>query len=394
MREETRLIHGDARPHADFPTLTAPVHRASTIVFPTVQSFLDRHQQFYDGYSYALYGHPASRELEARIADLEEGVRAVAVPSGLSAITLVNLAFLESGDHVLVPDTVYSPARNVCGGLLSGLGIETTYYDPNETGCVADLIRPETRLIWVESPGSMTMEIQDLPAIAAAARARGVTVAVDNTWASPLFHKPLTLGADLSVQAVSKHIGGHADLILGVVTAADETIFRKLKDTSRNLGLGVSPDDCWLALRGLGTLSARLARQSESALQIATWLSEHPAVERVLYPALASDPGYALWRRDFTGASGVFSVLLRPASADAVAAAIEGLRFFRIGASWGGLHSLVAPSDPRGIRTVQPWTADGQLVRLSIGLEHPDDLIADLERGLATITEANIAEVS
>lgn len=382
MQDETLLLHTDIG-ELPFRALTPIVHRASTIVFPTVEAFLSRQDQFYDGYSYGLYNHPASRHLAQHIAALEGGARTLVTPSGMASITLVNLAVLRPGDHVLLPDPVYAPARVAADKFLASLGVAATFYEPGIGGDIETLLRPQTRLVWVESPASFTMEVQDLPAIARAVRGRGVLVAVDGTWASPLGFKALRHGADFAVQALSKHIGGHSDLLLGSVTVATEELYRRLKDTSKFLGLGASADDCFLAQRGLGTLAARLERQTASALRIAGWLQQHPHVERVLYPLLPDDPGHALWRRDFQGGSGVFSAVLSPAGANHLAAFLEQLRLFRIGASWGGLHSLVAPVRLDGARTISPWTESGPLVRFSIGLEHPDDLIKDIEDGLA-----------
>ncbi|GAA4130533.1 cystathionine beta-lyase [Aminobacter aganoensis] len=381
MRDETRLLH-TAVDDLPFNALTPTVHRASTIVFPTVESFLSRHTRFYDGYSYGLYGHPASRNLAAQIAALEGGVRSLIVPSGMAAIMVTNLALLRAGDHVLLPDPVYGPSRSSAKQFMSGLGVEASFYDPLCGVGIAALMRPNTRLVWVESPASFTMEVQDLPAIAQAAHAHGALVAVDGTWASPLGFKALSHGADIAMQALSKHVGGHSDLLLGSVTVASEELFRRIKDASRFLGLGVSPEDCFLALRGLGTLAARLERQTASALKIAARLAEHPGVARVIYPPLPGDAGHALWRRDFQGGCGVFSVVLQPRAENRLAACVDGLRLFHIGASWGGLHSLVAPVQIEGTRTVSPWRDRGPLVRFSIGMEHPDDLLEDIELGL------------
>jgi cystathionine beta-lyase len=381
MHDETRLLHLDSDDEP-FRALTTPIHRASTLIFPTVEDFLARHTRFYDGYSYGLYGHPASRALARQMAALEGGSRALILPSGMAAISVVDLAILRPGDHVLLPDAVYAPARSAAERFLSALGVTPTFYDPLAGAGIAELFQPTTRLVWVESPASFTMEVQDVPAIATAAQAHGVLVAADCTWASPLGFKALHHGADVAVQALSKHVGGHSDLILGSVTVDDEALFRRIKDASRYLGVGVSPDDCFLAQRGLGTLATRLERQTASAMKIAAALNGHPCVERVLFPPLPDDRGHNLWRRDFTGASGVFSVVLEPHGDTALAAFLEHMRLFRIGASWGGLHSLVAPARLDGSRSVVPWQAAGPVVRFSIGLEHPDDLVEDILEGL------------
>lgn len=382
MQDETLLLHTEIG-DLPFRALTPVVHRASTIVFPTVAAFLARQEQFYDGYSYGLYSHPASRHLAQHIAALEGGARTLITPSGMASISVVNLAVLRSGDHVLLPDPVYAPARAAADKFLSGIGVTASYYDPAIGNGIAQLLRPATRLIWVESPASFTMEVQDLPAIIKAARAHGALVAVDGTWASPLGLKALRHGADFAVQALSKHVSGHSDLLLGSVTVTSEDLYRRLKDTAKFLGLGAAPDDCFLAQRGLGTLATRLERQTASAMKIAQWLARHSEVDRILYPLLPDDPGHALWRRDFLGGSGVFTAVLKPRSDGDFACFLEQLRLFRIGASWGGLHSLVAPVRLDSARSVKPWPKSGPLVRFSIGLEHPDDLMTDIEDGLA-----------
>jgi cysteine-S-conjugate beta-lyase len=387
MELATRILHPAPIEEAAFDGLSAPLVRASTLVFRDVRSFLSRGDRFFDGYSYALYGHPASRELERRIAALEGAVRAIAVPSGLCAISLVNLSMLASGDQVLVPDSVYSPARVACDEMLASFGIRATYYDPVDLSVAIAECGEEIKLIWVESPGSLTMEMQDLPAICALAKQRGVKVAVDNTWASPLNHRPIELGADISIQAISKHVGGHSDLILGTVATAKETDFRVIKTRARHLGLGVSPDDCWLALRGLETLAVRLQRQERTALELALWLDAHPSVSKVLFPALPVDDGHDLWRRDFHGACGVFSVVLMDTSIDAASAFIERLKLFKIGASWGGTRSLIAPSDPSQHRTAT-CRPHGLIIRISVGLEDTADLIADLDQALSVLSIA------
>lgn len=381
MHHRTLLLQNEID-DTPFPSLAQPVHRGSTLVFPTVESFLARHNNFYDGYSYGLYGHPASRALAAQIAALEGGSHCVITPSGMSAIMLINLAVLSHGDHVLLPDNVYAPSRDAAGAFLAQLGIEAEFYDPQIGGGIIGQFRPNTRLVWLESPGSFTMEVQDAPAIVAAAHAHGAQVASDGTWASPIGFKALGHGIDYSVQALSKYVSGHSDILMGSVSVGDEAKFRRLKDTSRSLGLGVSPDDCYLTLRGLGTLSIRLERIAASALQICQQLQSVAGVAQVLYPPLATDPGHALWQRDFEGAGGVFSLVLEPSGSENLAAFLEEFKLIRIGASWGGLHTLVAPARLENIRTIRPWTAPGPVVRFSIGLEDTEDLLADIKSGL------------
>ncbi|MCB1465992.1 MAG: PLP-dependent transferase [Rhizobiaceae bacterium] len=380
MKRDTELLHieiGDL----PFSALTVPVHRGSTIIFDTVEAFNERHQAFYDGYAYGLYGHPALRALEKAIAALEGGEKAVITPSGMAAITLVNLTVLRAGDAVLIPASAYAPARQAAETLLRQLGIEVDFYAPDAE--VAELIGSRTRLVWVESPGSFGMEMQNVPAIVAAAHAAGAEVAADATWASPLGFQALSLGVDYAVQALSKHISGHSDVLMGSVAVSDETRFRQLKDRMKTLGYGVSPDDCYLTLRGLGTLSVRMARQSATALDLAQWLQGREGVERVLHPALRDDPGHAIWARDFTGAGSVFSIVLDARHSGNLASFLEKLSIFRIGASWGGLHSLVAPADMRALHGRQDWATVGPIVRISVGLEAAQDLRDDLEVGLS-----------
>jgi cystathionine beta-lyase len=389
MREpsdQTKLIHSDYAPPEGFSGLSTPVHHASTVLFSSVKAFRERRIHVYDGYVYGLTGTPTTMTLAARIAQLEGGHRSVLAPSGLSAITVVYLALLKQGDHVLVPDNVYGPSRELCRKLLAGMGIETTFYDPLAGSAIATALRDNTKLLWVEAPGSITMEVPDVPAIAAAAHARGALVAIDNTWSAGLYFKPFTKGCDISVQAVTKYIGGHADLMMGAITAKDEALYRRLKDMAGVLGLGAAPEDCFLALRGLPTMAARLRQHQASALTIATWLAERSEVKWVLHPAFEDCPGHAIWKRDFTGSSGLFSIVLREQfGAPDVERMVDQLRYFKIGASWGGPVSLALLLQPRDMRSATTWTEPGQLVRFNIGLEDPEDLLADLESGLARL---------
>lgn len=384
----TRLVHSDYTPPEGFAALTTPIHHASTVVFPSVQAYRSRGERQYEGYMYGLTGTPTTMTLAQRIADLEGGHRCVLTPSGLSAIALVYLACLTRGDHVLVPDNVYAPSRELTRKLLAGIGIECSFYDPLAGADIASAMRDNTRLVWMESPGSITMEVQDVSAIAAAAHARGALAAIDNTWSAGLFFKPFDQGCDFSLQAVTKYIGGHADLLLGAVTAKDEALYRRVKNMASVLGLGAAPDDCFLALRGVPTLAARLRQHGQSALAIGEWLKTRPEVKRVLHPALPDCPGHAIWQRDFSGASGLFSIVLREEFPQAaVDRMIDNLRYFKIGASWGGPVSLALPLDPRSIRSAVPWRETGSLVRLNIGLEDPADLMADLQAGLELLKD-------
>jgi cystathionine beta-lyase len=310
-------------------------------------------------------------------------------PSGLAAISLALLAAVGSGDHLLVSDSVYQPTRTLCDTVLKRLGVETTYYDPLIGRGIGTLFKPNTRAVFVEAPGSQSFEMQDIPAIAAKAHAHGALVVMDNTWATPLYFRALDAGVDLSIQAGTKYIGGHADLMIGMVSA-NAAAWRRLRETVGTLGLCVGPDDMFLALRGLRTLGVRLARHQESGLRVARWLAERPEVLRVLYPALESDPGHAIWRRDFSGACGLFAIVLKPAVPEAaVRAFLNALRLFGLGYSWGGFESLVIPFDCSGYRTATKWAPGGPALRFHVGLEDVDDLIADLERGFTALAAAS-----
>lgn len=377
---------------AAFRSLAPAVHRGSTVVFGSVAEYAGRRDRFYDGYSYGLYGTPTSRDLERRIAALEGAARSFVVPSGMAAIALVTLAVAGAGGaHVLFPDSAYDPVRTMASTLLSPLGVEAGFYDPLAAGGVARCINAATRLVWVESPGSVTMEVQDIPAIAAAARDAGALVAADATWATPLRCRALDLGADFAVNALSKYLNGHSDVLMGAVSVRDEALYRRLRDVARALGHGVSPDDCALVTRGLETLEVRLDRAEATGLRLARWLGRRPEVAAVLHPALPSCPGHAIWRRDFRGASGVFSVVLQPGARARLAAAVGALRHFAIGASWGGTRSLVAPIDPPPLRTAVPWPASaGPILRFSAGLEDPALLEADLAHAFGLLDHAPI----
>ncbi|MBX6321183.1 MAG: cystathionine beta-lyase [Rhodospirillaceae bacterium] len=387
LKDDTLLTHAGNHPRDNFGIVNPPVYRASTVLFPSVAAYekaqLDRFAQV----TYGRYGTPTTFAFEEAVTALEGGGRAVTLPSGMAAVVAALLAFLKSGDHLLMVDSVYSPVRTACDRMLAGFGIETTYYDPR-TEDIAGLIRPNTRVVYAEAPGSLTFEMQDIPAIVAAAHARGAVVLMDNTWATPLFFKALRHGVDAVIHAATKYIAGHADVMLGVVVAREEH-WRRIKTMAHALGHGAAPDDCYLALRGLRTLGVRLARHQANALEIARWLEQRPEVERVLYPALPSDPGHALWRRDFTGASGLFSLLLKPCPRAAVEAMLDGMRLFGMGASWGGYESLILPVHPEAVRTARPWTESGPLLRLHIGLEDPGDLRADLAQGFKRLRAAS-----
>lgn len=359
-----------------------PVVRASTILFEDVEKLLEVHGRRADSsfVSYGRNGTETTFSLEHAFAELEGGEGCVAVGSGLAAITVALLSQVRQGDHVLVSDSVYAPTRKLCDGMLQRFGVETTYYDPAVGAGIAELIRPNTRVIFLESPGSLTFELQDTPAITEVARARRVTTIMDNTWATPLFFQPLAHGVDISVHAGTKYVVGHSDAMLGLVVTSGE-FHEAVRLQAHELGHGVGPDDAWLGLRGLRTLAVRLSQHQENALEVARWLNQCPEVARVLHPALPDHPDHAIWKRDFQGSSGLFGVELRPVSADAVAAMLNDLQYFGLGYSWGGYESLAIPTFPQKLRSAVPWNAEGPLLRLHVGLEDPADLIADLEAG-------------
>ena len=371
-KPDTKVVSAGRMSKDHFGAVNTPVYRASTILFPDLASMAPGKQ----AYTYGRRGTPTSKSLEDAIAELEGGAQVVLTPSGLNAVTTAILSVIASGDHLLVTDSVYGPTRQFCDTTLKRLGVETSYYAP--TADITPLLRPNTRAVFCESPGSLTFEVQDIPTIAKAAHAGGASVLMDNTWATPLLFDAHGHGVDLSIQAGTKYLGGHADVNIGTVSANEAHAVR-LKETHGNMGLAASGDDCFLALRGLRTMAVRLKRHQETALKLTDWLAKRPEVVRVLYPALPSDPGYALWKRDFKGASGLFAFELKPVPESAVAALVEGLHHFGIGYSWGGFESLILPSHIH--RTAEAFDAKGPLIRIHAGLEDAEDLIADLEQG-------------
>jgi cystathionine beta-lyase len=390
MKDETRMVHSGRNPAQHQGIVNPPVYRASTILYPTLEQFKRRYEgdAKYRKIRYGAYGLPTTYALADTVAELEGGCGAAVTSSGLAAVTLAITAFVKQGDHVLMVDSVYSPTRQFCDSVLKRFGVQTTYYDPSIGGRIADSIRPETRLVFTESPGSLTFEVQDIPAISAAAHKRDVLVLMDNTWGTPLFFKPFEHGVDVSIQAGTKYIAGHSDLVIGIITAKTEDLFRKIKDATMGFGDIAGPEDCYLALRGLRSMGARLHRQQESALAVARWMQNRPEVKRVLYPPLPEDPGHLLWKRDFTGACSLFGVILRTDSEEAIARMLDQYRYFKIGASWGGYESLVMPANPEKIRTEVPWSEKGYMLRFHIGLEDIDDLITDLQDGFDRLNRA------
>jgi cystathionine beta-lyase len=389
MKRSTKLAHRGRRAAVSPRTVNLPVARASTVVFESMAD-MESVQRRFDADevvpTYGIANMPLRAAFEELMVEIEGGHRACTYPSGLAALAAAIMAAVSAGDHLLVTDAVYGPTRRFCDRTLARFGVETTYYDPLAGEGIAELMRPNTRAVYLESPGSLTFEVQDFPAIARVARGRGAAVIHDNTWATGLFFPSFEHGADLVIQAATKYPGGHSDVLLGAVVA-NERWWPRLRDVSRDLGQTASPDDLFLALRGLRTLDVRLRQHQASALEIARALESHPAVRRVLHPALPSDPGHALWKRDFRGATGLFALELEPAPRERVAEFIDALELFSLGYSWGGFESLVVPAHVQHARTVRRWTG-GPLVRLQIGLEDPADLLADLQRGLQRLRPA------
>lgn len=388
-RPATILAHAGRHPRENHGMVNPPVYHTSTVLWPTVAAMDASHAGFEHGvYSYGRVGTPTSEAFEDAVTALEGGHGTVAVSSGLAAVNVALTAFVKAGDHVLVTDSAYGPTRRYADAVLARFGVEVEYYDPLAGAGIEALFRGNTRLVYLESPGSLTFEVQDVPAIAAAARSRGILTALDNTWATPLGFDAFGHGVDVTVHAATKYMVGHSDAMMGIVGAREKSVWLKLKSFAVTSGHCAGPDDLYLAQRGLRTMGVRLRQHQENALEIARWLQARPEVARVLYPALPQDPGHALWRRDFTGASGLFAIVLQPASSGQVAAMLDGMELFQMGASWGGYESLILPTHPEKIRTATTWDAEGPGVRLHVGLEDPADLIADLEAGLDRLRAA------
>lgn len=382
---KTRLIHSESQIPGGFRSLSTPVYRGSTVLFPDAASVSDEWDQYEVGYTYGLYGTPTVLELAARVCELEGGYRTLITPGGQSAISLINFALLKAGDHILVPHSIYGPNRHFAGRLLKRFGVDVTFYDPNLGADIQSLIRSQTRLVWTESPGSVTMEVQDVPAICAAARQAGALVILDNTWSAGVYLNAFAHGVDVTMQALTKYIGGHSDLLLGSVTARDKQLFERLGAAQQLVGTAVSPDEASLALRGMKTLAVRLKAIETSALQLARWLATRPEIELVLHPALPSCPGHQFWKRDFTGSTGVFAIVFRKQfSKQQVLGFVDALELFEIGYSWAGVTSLAVAYDFKGNKNRPDY--GHRVVRLNIGLEDVDDLKRDLENALAAMS--------
>ncbi len=383
MHWRSKLVHSEAAAPGGFRSLAPATHRGSTVAFSRQADVADDWRQNERGYTYGVFGTPTTLELAARIAELEGARHTFLTPGGQAAITLVYLAYCGAGSHVLLPESAYRPSRHLAEGVLKRCGITLERYDPLIGTAISRLVRPETTLIWCESPGSITMEVQDVPAILAAAHERGVPVALDNTYAAGVLFDAFSFGVDVSIQALTKYVGGHSDLLLGSVSVRTADAYSRLGETHGQLGMAVSPDDCSLAMRGLQTLGVRLEALERSTLAVAAWLAEREEIDRVLHPAFPSCPGHEFWRRDFTGSASVFSVLFHPRfTPEQVHAFVDGLKLFKIGWSWGGVTSLVM-AYPELDRLEEKY--HGRIVRLNIGLEDTGDLLADLSASLAAI---------
>ncbi len=379
---KTKLIHSDARIPEGFRSLSVGVERGSTVLFPDAASVKDEWDQYEVGYTYGLYGTPTTLELAGRVCELEHGYRTLITPGGQCAISLINLAFLKAGDHALIPESVYTPNRKFAAHILRKFGVGVGFYPPEAGSTITNHFRTNTRMVWCESPGSITLEVQNVPAIAEAAHQHGAMVVMDNTWSAGVYFDAFAHGVDVTMQALTKYIGGHSDLLLGSITTRDEKAWRQLGSTQQLVGCAASPDDCSLALRGMKSLAVRLKAIENAALELARWLNERPEIERVLHPALPSCPGHEFWKRDFIGSTGVFSLVFHPRFSKAqVQGFVDQLQLFKIGYSWAGVTSLAVAYDFHGT----PGRPDfgHRIVRLNIGLEDLSDLQADLSQALA-----------
>ena len=380
---KTALIHSDAAVPQDFRSLNTPVHRASTVLFHRAADASEEWNQWEHGYTYGLYGTPTTLELAARVCELEGGRHTLITPGGQGAISLIHLALLKAGDHVLIPENIYGPNRKFANHVLRRFGVDVSYYPFDAGASISAHFLSNTRVVWCENPGSVTMEIQDVPAIAEAAHRHGALVVLDNTWSAGIYFDAFAHGVDVTMQALTKYIGGHSDLLLGSITVRDPQLFERLGETHQVIGCPASPDDCSLALRGMKTMAVRLKQVEQTALELARWLSSRSEIERVLHPALPSCPGHDLWQRDFTGSTGLFSIIFHERfNKPQVQQFVDSLKLFKIGYSWGGVASLVMSYD---LHSPKRPAYGSRIVRLYTGLEDPDDLKADLEQALAAM---------
>jgi cysteine-S-conjugate beta-lyase len=383
----TLAAHAGFDPASHGGTVNPPVYHTSTVLFPTVELLESGNTKPFEGMRYGRTGTPTSHAFEAAVNALEGGHGAVVASSGLGACCATLMTWLKAGDHVLLTDSVYGPTRNFAVKVLGGYGVQVEFFEPTIGAGIRDLFRPNTKVVFLESPGSWSFEVQDVPAITEVSKARGITVMIDNSWATPIYFKPLDHGVDLSILAATKYIGGHSDAMLGITTAPDRKTYEKLKTGNFLMGQNAGSQELFHGLRGLRTLPLRLERHGRTGLELAEWLKARPEVQRVLHPALPGDPGHALWKRDFTGCTGLFGVLLKPYSRAAVTAMVEGMQLFKMGWSWGGYESLIVPGFHLPTRTATKW-GDGVLLRIHAGLEDIDDMKADLVEAFGRLAAA------
>jgi cystathionine beta-lyase len=373
--KHTKIMHSGRAPDDYFGIVNAPVSRSSTILYPSLDAFEDPNHP----YKYGRYGTPTTKHFEAAMTELEGGFGACVAPSGSCAITTALWSFLKAGDHLLIADSVYGPTRDFCDNILSRYGVEVEYYDPFVGADIKGLIRDNTAVIFMESPGSATFDVQDVPAIVGAAQEKGVLTMLDGSWSSGILFKPFEHGVDISIHSASKYICGHSDIMMGIVIARDESLYKTLRKSVIDLGICAGPDDMFLALRGLRTLPIRIKESGQRAARVIEGIKDHSAIEKIYYPALPGHPNHDIWTRDFSGANGIFSVLLKPKTKAAKRACIDALELFPIGSSWGGYESLLQPQNLKN-RSASPWMQEGALLRFQVGLEDVEDLIADLNR--------------
>jgi cystathionine beta-lyase len=380
MKKETLLATLGSSPDDHHGVVNLPTYRASTILFPTYDAFIAADNGNWPTPIYGRYGTPSTMALEEALAEVDNAEKAIVTSSGLAAIVVVLMAHLKSGDHLLMPDNVYGSTRRFCDGELTRLGVKVEYYDPLVGAGISALIKDNTQLVFVETPGSLTFEMQDIPAIAAAAHAKNVLVAADSTWGASLYFRAFEKGVDINIQSATKYISGHSDLVMGVITCKSEH-YKRIAQTYKNLGMTPSGENCFLALRGLRSLAVRLSRHYENALKVAKWLKTQPEVNEIFYPALEGSAGHELWKRDFLGACSLFAFTVKTTDERKVAALFDGLELFGMGYSWGGYESLLVPVQIHKCRTATKWTHEGTLIRIHVGLEDVDDIIADLKAG-------------
>ncbi|MBM3607563.1 MAG: cystathionine beta-lyase [Alphaproteobacteria bacterium] len=383
LKSRTRLVHSGRNPAEQFGFVNAPAWRGSTVIAPTVAELRNRNARFV----YGTKGTPSTEALETAWSEIAGAAGTCLAPSGLAAIALALTAAVKAGDHLLVSDSAYRPTRNFCDQYLAKMGVETTYYDPQAGVEVEKLFQKNTSAILTEAPGSQSFEMQDVPAIAAVARRHGACVIMDNTWATPLFFPPHERGVDLAIEAGTKYLSGHSDILLGLVSANAEW-FPRLRATYDLFAMCPGPEDVFLALRGMRTMELRLREAEKQGLELAHWLAARPEVKTVLHPALPAHPGHAIWKRDFSGSSGLFSIILKPVAQSAVDALLDNLQLFAMGYSWGGYESLIIPFDCSDYRTATQWSPGGPALRLQVGLEDIEDLKADLARGFTAMHAA------